>query len=174
VLLEFLSSGLGAVTVVGATVAVLATLVVWARQQGHPERVLILAVGLANTALVALIYGIAVAGRWWVGAYFETPAVVQGAILVGVSMIGWTVWLSGYRSLSEHTRQALQIYVAVSVLLVLTVALAHRLNLGRGAILVGPDLTVVLDAVIGLVLLWIPVIIYEALRRTLERAEFLP
>jgi hypothetical protein len=174
VLLDFLRSSQGAVVTAGLAVLVAAGLVVWARQQGHSERLLILGVGVVNTALVGAIYAVAVAGRWWMGAYFETPAVVQGAILLSTSLLGWTVWLGGYRWLSEHSRQPLQIYVAISLLLVLAVAIAHSLNLGRGAILVGPGLTVVLDAAIGQVLLWIPVIIYEALRRTIERAEILP
>jgi hypothetical protein len=55
------------------------------------------------------------------------------------------------------------------LLVVLTVAIAHRLNISHGAILVGPDLAVVWQAVLAMALLWSPVLVYEALRRSVER-----
>jgi len=66
------------------------------------------------------------------------------------------------------------IHIAASLLLVLAVAIAHRLNLGGGQIVVGPDLTIVLDAVLVVLGLWVPLVIYEFFRRTVERADVLP
>src|SRR5436305_2070623 len=59
-------------------------------------------------------------------------------------------------------RRPLQIGFAVSVLIVLLVAVAHRLNISEGAILVGPDLAVVWQAMMAIGLLWLPVLVCEA------------
>jgi hypothetical protein len=173
-LLETLQSSLGEAIVVGAALAILVGLIIWARDPQHGERPLILGVAAAFTLAAVAIYWLAITVGWWRGAYFQISPLVQSAILISASLVAWTVWLNGYRWLTERTNQALQIYIAVSVLLILAVAIAHRLNLGRGLVLVGPDLTIVVDAVAVVIVLWIPVMVYEAVRRTLERADELP
>jgi hypothetical protein len=174
VYLSFLQSSLGGAAVVCAAIAVVLVLVLWARARGHGERLLILGTAALLTLVVAAVYVLALTAGWWTGGYFTISPIVQACILVAAALLFWTVWLAGYQWLGDHTRQPIQIYVVVSLLLVLAVAIAHRLNLGRGQILVGPDLTVVIDAVVAQILLWIPVLVYEALRRNLERMDPIP
>jgi uncharacterized membrane protein len=126
------------------------------------------------SGIVGGIYALALANGWWGGDYFDTPLVVQAGLAVPLLLVGLTAWLAGYRWLIERSNQALQIYVAVSLFIALAVAIAHRLNLGRGKILVGPDWTVLYDAIFGELLAWVPVLIFEWLRRTLEGSEFVP
>src|SRR6266852_4588188 len=123
------------------------------------------------TGLVAIVYVLALLAGWWTGAYFTVSPVIQAAVLLPFSLLFGTFWLAGYRWLADHTRQPVQIYIALSLLLVLAVAVAHRLNIGQGQILVGPGYAVVVEAVFAMLILWIPVLVYEGLRRNIERFE---
>lgn len=153
---------------------IIAGLFQWARLPAHRERVLILGAAAVVTILVGALYVLALWVGWWTGAYFTLPAVTQAGILLPLALLGGTLWLAGYSWLGDHSRQPVQIYVAISLVLLVAVAVAHRLNLGQGAILVGPGSTVVLEAAIGQVILWLPVLVYEGLRRNVERFEPLP
>jgi hypothetical protein len=146
----------------------------WARAPQHPERRLILGAAAVLTGLVVAVYVLALSVGWWTGAYFALSPVVQAAIVVPLSLLGLTVWLAGYHWLGDHSNQPVQIYFAISVLLVLGVAIAHRFNLGQGTILVGPGSAVVVQAAVAQIILWIPVLVYEGLRRNVERFEPLP
>lgn len=172
--LEFMRSTLGTAVLVLCALVVVAGLVWWARARGHPERQLVVGASVALTILLGIMYVIAVGVGWWTGQYFRTPIVAQAAVFVAVTLLGCTVWLAGYGWLSEHTSRPVWAYVGVSLLLVVAVAVAHVFNLGQGAVLVGPAWTIVIDAVVAQLLLWVPVLLYEALRRTLQSSEFGP
>ncbi len=167
--LEVLRSPPGGFAIVLGAVAVVVGVLLWARAPEAADRRLGLSVAVVLTLLVSCIYALAVALGWWAGAYFETPLVVQAALLVSITLPGCLLWLATYSWLADHHHQALQICFAFSLLTILAVAIAHRLNLGRGAILVGPDLAIVWQAALGMLLLWLPIAMYEALRRGLER-----
>jgi len=157
-----------------AAVVIVGGLIVWARQRGHADRLLVLGTAAMLTGLVAIVYVLALLAGWWTGAYFTVSAVIQAAVLLPLSLLFGTFWLAGYRWLADHTRQPVQIYIALSLLLVLAVAVAHRLNIGQGQILVGPGYAVVVEAVFAMLILWIPVLVYEGLRRNIERFEPIP
>lgn len=165
--LEFLRSLLGAALVLVAAALVLALLLAWASNHAHPERRATLGASATLTLILGAVYVVALAAGWWRGAYFTIPPLVQAAILVSAALAGVTVWLAGYQWVSERSHQPIQIYVALSLLLALAVAAAHRVNLGQGKILLGPDWTVLFDALLVLAVLWIPILGYEALRRVL-------
>jgi hypothetical protein len=167
--LELLHTGPAGVVSILGLAAVVGGVLAWARRPEQADRRLALGVATVLTLLIGFIYAVAVAFGWWAGAYFETPLVVQASILVAVVLPGCVLWLAGYQWLTDHTQQPLQICFAVTLLIVLAVAIAHRLNLGQGAILVGPDLAVVWQAAIAMVVLWLPILAYEALRRSVER-----
>jgi hypothetical protein len=172
--LEFLRSPWGTGVVLVAAGIVLAGLSVWARAREHPERRLLLSVAGAVTAVLAGVYVLAVAGGWWTGEYFLLPAHLQAAILLPTTLAGCTLWLAGYGWVAERTPRALWVLAAITLLIVAAVAIAHLLNLGQGTILVGPGWTIVYDAIVGLAVLWAPVLVYEALRQALRHAELLP
>jgi hypothetical protein len=167
--LEFLHTGQAGVVSILGLLAVVGGVLAWARRPEQADRRLALGVAVVLTLLIGFVYLVAVGVGWWAGAYFETPVLVQACVLVVVALPGCVLWLAGYQWLTDHTRQPLQICFAASLLIVLAVAVAHRLNLGRGAILVGPDLAVVWQAAIGIFLLWLPILAYEVLRRSVER-----
>jgi hypothetical protein len=167
--LEFLHTGqAGVVSVLGAAVVVGGVLA-WVRRPEQADRRLAVGVAVVLTLMIGVVYAVAVAMGWWAGAYFRTPLLVQASILLVVALPGCVLWLAGYQWLTDHTRQPLQICFAISVLIILAVAVAHRLNLGQGAILVGPDLAVVWQAAFAMVVLWLPILVYDALRRSIER-----
>lgn len=170
--LAFLRSALGQSLVLGLAIVTVCALLLWAR--GHAERVLILGTAALFSGIAGGIYALALAAHWWGGDFFNTPPIVQAGLAVPLLLVGLTAWLAGYRWLIERTHQALQIYVAISLLVALAVAIAHRLNLGQGKILVGPDWMVLYQAIVGELLAWVPVLLFEWLRRTLERSEFVP
>lgn len=170
----FLQSATGAALVELAAVAIVLALLLWARAPGHRTRLLILGAAAILTIPISVFYVVALAAGWWTGEYFMLSPVLQGSALVAAALLAWTVWLAGYQWLADHSDQPVQIYVALSLIVVLGVAVAHRMNLGRGHILVGPDLTVVLIAIIGAMVFWLPVLLYDALRRNLERVEPIP
>jgi hypothetical protein len=172
--IQFLQSSEGGASVMLAAVLIVGSLVLWARQRGHADRYLVLGTAAVLTGLIACVYVLALLAGWWTGAYFTLSPVVQGAILLPLSLLFGTLWLAGYRWLADHTRQPVAIYVAVSLLIVLAVAIAHRLNIGQGQILVGPGYAVVVEAVFGMLVLWVPVLVYEGLRRNIERFEPIP
>jgi hypothetical protein len=167
--LEVLRSPLGGTLIVFGALAIFGGVFRWAYAPEGADRRLALSVAGALTLVVGCVYVLALALGWWGGAYFETPMLIQAAILLSVTLPSCLLWLASYRWLADHNHQPLQICFAISLLVVLAVAAAHRLNLGRGAILVGPDLAVVWQAAIGMLLLWLPILLYEALRRGLER-----
>jgi hypothetical protein len=173
-LIEFLRSPTGGAVVVAIAVSVLAAVLVWARAPNHAERQLLVGTAAAVTGALAIIYVIAVAAGWWMGEYFLLPAFVQAAILLPISLAGCTLWLAAYGWATERSARPLWMQLAISILVIAAVAVAHLLNLGRGAVLVGPGWTIVYEALAGLALLWAPVLIYEALRQALRRAELLP
>lgn len=173
-LLAVLASTPGVVVAVLGAGLVIAGLVWWARVPGRPERQLTLGASVVLTVMLGAIYWIAVAAGWWTGEYFTLPALSQAALLVCVGLLGCTLWLAGYGWLAEHTPRPMWAYLGVSGLLVVAVALGHVFNIGRGKILVGPEWTIVYEAVAGLLILWMPVLLYEALRRALQSSDLPP
>ena len=173
-LVEFLHTVVGATLVECLAILVVLGLLIWARAEDRPDRRLVLGAAAILTIPVGIVYVLAVATGSWTGAYFRLAPVVQAAIVLPLSMLGWTLWLAGYEWLADRSHQPVQIYIAISLLLIWAVALAHRLNLGKGLILVGPDLTIVVVAAVGQLVLWIPLVVYEALRRNIERFDPIP
>ncbi|HLZ30740.1 MAG TPA: hypothetical protein VKV73_25770 [Chloroflexota bacterium] len=172
--LEFMRSTLGTAVLVLCAIVVVALLLWWARTRGHPERVLVFGASAVLSLVLGILYMVAVTAGWWTGEYFQMPFLAQAGAFIAVTLLGCTVWLAGYGWLSEHTSRPVWAYIGVSLLLVVAVAVAHVFNVGRGTILVGPAWTIVVDAVVAQLLLWVPVLMYEALRRTLQSSELGP
>jgi len=167
--LEFVRSPNGRLVVVVLSLAAFAIIVLWARGGARHERWPSVVAASLMTILVAGIYGIAVAAGWWSGAYFRTPALVQAATLLPVSVVAWTAWLAGYGWLTARTRRPLLIYGMVALLLTLAVGIADRAELSGGLVLVAEDGKTWLNALVGLGMMFVPVLLFEGIRRGLEQ-----
>jgi hypothetical protein len=165
----FAHSGPGAIILVALSLGACAAVVLWARQVAHEERRPILAGASVLTALVAGIYALAVAAGWWGGLYFETPFIVQVATLLPLSLAGWVVWLMGYRWLAAHSRYPLAIYAASTLLIIPAVVVADRAEISGGLFLVAADGATWVDALIGVGIMLAPLLLFEGIRRGLER-----
>lgn len=167
--LQFVRSPNGRMVVVALSLAAFAIIVLWARRGARHERWPAFVAASLMTVLVAVVYGIAVAAGWWSGAYFRTPALVQAATLLPVSVVVWTAWLAGYGWLTGRTRRPLLIYGIVALLLILAVGLADRAELSGGLVLVAEDGRTWLNALVGLGMMFVPVLLFEGVRHGLEK-----
>lgn len=167
--LDFVHTAPGGVTVVALSLAACAGLVLWAFRGAREERRTALVVAGTLTGVVVAAYLLAVAAGWWVGAYFETPLLVQAAVLLPISVAGWLVWLMGYFWLAARSRYPLRIYTVLALLLISAAAVADRANIAGGLVIVAGDGMVWIDALIGGAVMLAPLLLFEGLRRGLER-----
>lgn len=167
--LDFVQGVVGATTVIVLSLVACCSVVLWARLGARAVRLSALAVAGTLTVLVALVYALAVASGWWEGAYFQTPLVVQLATLLPLSVAGWLIWLMGYGWLTEHSRHPLLIYAALALLLIVAVAVADRENISGGLVYVADDGEAWLEALLGVAVMFAPILLFEAIRRTLGR-----
>jgi hypothetical protein len=167
--LGFVQSAAGAAVVILLSVVACVAIFRWSAQRGHVERRCALVAAGVLTVLVAGIYGLAVAAGWWAGVYFETPLLVQVALLLPLSVVGWLAWLMGYAWLAARSSRALWIYVLVALLLVAVAAAADRMELAGGLILIAEDGQLWGDALIGVAAMLMPLLLYEGFRRGLSR-----
>lgn len=167
--LQYVRSPTGSIVVVVLSLAAFAIIVLWARRGARHERWPAFVAASLMTVLVAAIYGIAVAAGWWSGPYFRTPVLVQAATLLPVSVVVWTAWLAGYNWLTSRTRRPLLVYGIVALLLVLAVGMADRAELSGGLVLVAEDGRTWLNALVGLGMMFVPVLLFEGVRHGLEK-----
>jgi len=163
--IQFLQSPIGGAIVVSVALAAFALTLVWARRPGHPNRWAAVAAATGTSLLVALITLIAVAAGWWRGAFFAIPLVVAVAIDLPLSIAGYTLWLGGYRWLARQTRRAFPIYAVVVLAFIPVVLLVDPIQMGRGQFTMGGGYTIWIDALVGQVVMWSPMLFYEAIRR---------
>jgi hypothetical protein len=172
--LSFVQTGLGRLVIAALCVVTLGGMVLWARRAAWWQRWPILIAACVLTVLVAAIYALAVATGAWGGAYLtHTPPVVQTALLIPISLVGWVLWLAGYGWLVAHSRHPVLIYSLLALLLIPLVVVADQANVGGGVIVVAEDGDMWKDAVVGIGLMLIPVLVFEGIRRTLQ-TEALP
>jgi hypothetical protein len=165
----FVETDLGRVVAVVLCLAVIGMAVLWARRRVWWERwPLLIAAGVLTLVVVA-IYAVAVGSGWWVGSFvWHTPPVVQAALLVPVTLVGWLAWFAGYSWLAAHTRHPVLIYTALALLLLPVVVLADLANISRGLIQISDDGQTWKNAVAGVGLVMAPIVVFEGLRRGLQ------
>jgi len=162
---QFLQSPFGGTLVVIVALAVFAMTLIWAQRPGHPDRWAAVAAATGTSLLVGLITLIAVAAGWWRGAFFAIPLVVAVAIDLPLSIAGYTLWLGGYRWLTHQTRHAFLIYAGVVLAFIPVVLLVDPIQMGRGQFTMGSGYSIWIDALVGQVVMWSPVLFYEVIRR---------
>ncbi len=167
--IEFLHSPLsGAAVVVGAVLAC-AGLLVWTRRPGDAGRS---AVVLSATALGVCVAGLNLvlgASGVWQACSYRLSLIVLAAMYLLVPIVLSALLLIGYRWLARHTRYPALVYGALLLVLVAPlIVIADSLALESGYLAFGAGYTVWMDALVGVALLALPVVLYEALRRQQE------
>jgi hypothetical protein len=163
--IEFIDSSVGGAIVVIVALAALGLVIAWARRPGHADRIAAVYAAAVTSLLVAVVTLIAVIAGWWQGAYFALPLVVLAAIHLPFSIAGYAAWLGVYRWLAGRTRRAFALYTAVVLVFIPVVILVDPWQMQRGQFTMGNGYTIWADAAVGQVVMWSPVLAYEAIRR---------
>ena len=162
--IQFLRGPGGGLMVIVA-LAALAIAIAWARQPGHPDRVLSVWAAGMTSLLVLGITVVAVRAGWWQGAFFALPIVVQAAFYLPFSLAGYALWLGGYRRLAGRVRHVFAMYSLVVFIFIPVVILVDPWQMQRGQFSMGNGYTIWADAALGQVVMWSPVVSYEVIRR---------
>lgn len=163
--MEFLDSSIGGAIVIIVALAAFALVVAWAWRPGRADRIAAVYAAGVTSLLVLAVTVIAVIAGWWQGAYFALPLLVLAAIHLPFSVAGYTVWLGVYRWLAGRTRHAFVIYTAIVLLFIPVVLLVDPVQMQRGQFSMGNGYTIWADAALGQLVMWSPVLAYEAIRR---------
>jgi hypothetical protein len=94
---------------------------------------------------------------------------VQLLTLLPILLAAWIAWFMGYGWLVGHRRHPLLIYTAVALCLVLAVSIADRMEVSGGLLLLAPNGAIWVDALLGVAMMFAPVLFFEAIRRSLGR-----
>jgi hypothetical protein len=163
--IEFLQSPIGGATVVVGAVLAVAAILVWARRPGAAGRS---SVVLAATALGVSVGGLNLvlgAAGVWQSCSYRLPLFVLAALYVLMPMVLAALLLTGYRWLAGRIRYAPLVYGALLLVVVAPlIVIGDSLAIEGGYLALGSGYTVWMDAVVGVALLGLPVLLYEALR----------
>ncbi len=163
--IQFLQGPGSGTLVVIIALAAFAVVIVWARRPGHPDRSAAVYAAGITSLLVAAIAVIAVSAGWWQGAFFAVPLIVLAAIYLPFSIAGYTLWLGSYLWLASRTRHAFVIYAVIVLSFIPVIILVDPIQMQRGQFSMGNGYTIWADAGLGQLVMWSPVLAYEAIRR---------
>lgn len=163
---EFLLTPLGGTAAVVAALLGGGGLLVWARQPGHAGRAAVMLSAGAMGLLVALLNLTLAAAGVWQAASYSLPLVVLGATYLLMPMLFFALVLVGYRWLAGRTRRPALLYGAILLVVVVPfVVVIDDWAIERRYLAFGAGYTIWMDALVGMVLFWLPVLLYEGLRR---------
>ncbi len=148
------------------TVEVNLALFLWGRASNQAERQAFLW-AVAATELVAIfVQGLYPVMGWLVGPAVDAPIIVQ-ALIYGVSLTGLVAFiLTIYRALGRRKRALGSIfYGSIIIGFIPATVLGDAYALNIGVFTFANGYTVWADALYGQLLLWLPLITYEILRR---------
>lgn len=168
--IDFLHSPLGGAAVVIGAVLAVGVLLVWARRAGGAGRSTVVLSASALGVCVAALNLILGAAGVWQSCSYRVPLIVLAAMYLLLPIVFFALLLMGYRWLVGHTRYPALTYAAVLLVVIAPlIVIADSLALESGYLAFGPGYTVWMDALVGVVLLALPVLLYEALRRRRKR-----
>jgi hypothetical protein len=167
--IEFATSGVGIIVLTALSIGALALIVGWATRGRRGERLPVLVTATILSVFVVAFYAVEVRGGAWSGGYFSIPFVVQLLTLLAIVFAAWIAWFMGYGWLIGHRRHPLLIYTAVALCLVLAAAIADRMEVSGGLLLLAPNGVIWLDALLGVAMMFAPVLLFEAIRRGFGR-----
>src|SRR5438309_755267 len=167
--IQFFRSELGSLVTIIVTFALCLLVLWWARRPGHADRWLVVLTAAGFGGLVAAMNAVMVAGGWWGGAFFYLPPFMLAILLFLQPALMVVLVLLGYRWLVGHRRHPRLIYALASLIVLVPITIAGDLyGLSSGGIAFGGGYSIGHDVVLAQVLVWVPVGLYETLRRLTE------
>ena len=119
---------------------------------------------LASISLVAFLAG------WWSGPYYDRiPLITHIAISLPLSLVAWMIWMLLYRLLEQRLRQPFLVYMLAMLMFIPITDIIDRLNIERGVITLGGGYTILSDIVLGLIVMWSPVLCYGWIKKYRHR-----
>jgi hypothetical protein len=165
-IIDFIASPIGSGIIWIGSLLLCGLIFYWASRPGHPNRWNLLIAAAGATILLAGISLISVLMGWWGGAYYERiPLITHLAISLPLSFVGWVIWMLLYRLLERLTRHALPIYMIAILVFIPIVDVMDRLNMERSVLTLGSGYTILSDIGLGLMTMWMPVLLYEWIKR---------
>lgn len=169
--IEFLDAPLGGAAVVVAAVLAFVGLLAWARRPGSAGRgAVVLSASVLGLCVAGLNLILGTAGIWQACSY-RLPLVVLAAMYLLAPIVLSAVVLMGYRWLVGRTRHPALIYGAALLAVVFPlIVIGDSLAIRSGYLAFGAGYNVWMDALLGMGLLGLPLLAYEALRRGQARS----
>jgi hypothetical protein len=174
--IEFLSSPLGGLAVIVFSLLAFGITAWWAFRgadtdhRASADRRAVFAASLGAALVLAAIDVVALLAGWWVGAWSGVPIITTVALTVLAGTGGFALWLALYRALARRVRRPLLAYACVVLLFVPVVLVADPIQVQRGWFEFAGGYTIWTDVALGQIVMWTPVLLYEALRRRGMRA----
>lgn len=124
---------------------------------------------VGTTLLMVAVNLIAWAAGWWVGPVFELSALpVLTALTVLAGVPACCLWLGGYRWLAVWFRRPLLAYAAVVIAFIPGVWVIDQWQMERNQFKMAAGYELWHDMLLGQIVLWVPVLLYEGLRRSTQ------
>ncbi|MFY9611075.1 MAG: hypothetical protein WAU45_20995 [Blastocatellia bacterium] len=157
------------ILVVALALGTVASLALWARQAGHPERRAFVAVIITAGGVAVILNVLAPTAGWWGGRVFEAP-LFPLALLTGLrAMFLIALLLLLYRWLAARNKWlALLIYLLILVALIPAVIIVDPILLRSDVLEFGAGYTIWHDVVVGEVAFALTLILYELFHRYLH------
>lgn len=162
---QFLSSTVGGVITIVVSLVSFALFLLWVSRPEHEDRWPIFYASVGSAVILAVVSAVAVSAGWWGGAFFSIPLATQIAIYLPLGTVGWALWLATYLWLQDHTRHAFLIYAVIVLSFIPITYISDLINMERGQFILSGGYSIWTDVLIGQVVLWSPVLLYEIFRR---------
>lgn len=170
--IDFFASPIGSALVTTGSVFLCGYGIWWAMRPSEPNRFNLLIGATGATLLLALISLIAFLAGWWSGPYYDRiPLITHIAISLPLSLVAWMIWMLLYRWLEQKSRNAFIVYMVGMLIFIPITDIVDRLNIERGVITLGGGYTILSDIILGLIVMWSPVLCYEWSKKRRDREK---
>ncbi|MBI3943329.1 MAG: hypothetical protein HY326_09980 [Chloroflexi bacterium] len=137
----------------------------WAWRRENIQRRRVFIAGLLSALILFLIDVIAINANWWSGALQAVPILSLLSVCVLLGTGGFVLWLGLYRWLEVHTRRPLLVYAGIVLIFIPIVLLVDPIQINRGEFIFSGGYTLWTDVLLGQIVMWIPVLLYEGTSR---------
>ena len=169
--IDFISSPTGALVVIGVSLVIFGITLAWATRPRHQDRHPAFIAAIGTGIALALINIVALLAGWWTGAWSNVSLVVIGALSALAGTGGFALWLGLYCWLERRVKHPLWVYTCVVLLFIPVVLIADPIQIKRGWFDFGNGYTLWTDVLLGQIVMWLPVVLYELVKRRISRAR---
>lgn len=169
--MQFLISPSGSGITVTLSFLIFGLTVVWATRPRHTDRRPAFIAALGSGLLLAAINIVAFSAGWWVGAWSNVSLFTVAALCALAGTGGFALWLGLYRWLERHAHHPLRAYAVIVLLFIPVVLIADPIQIQRRWFEFSGGYTIWTDVLLGQVVMWMPVVLYEWLKRRIPSSS---